>query len=173
MGFDVGKPWKSDLEPLRTPLGPLLGPSWAHLGAILGRSWALLGPSWGRLAANLGHLGAILRSSSGLPSTSQRETRESPKMQPRCSEMLIFGVLSGPVWAHLGPSWGHVGLSWGHLPPILGHLVPSWGHLALVCELIFNILMQRARKLENARKPKQNAHFLGVAGLLLGPSWAI
>ena len=58
-GFDVGKPWKIDL-------GTIWGPSWGHLGPILGvsganlgPSWAILGPSWGHLGAVLGHLGAI------------------------------------------------------------------------------------------------------------------
>ena len=44
-GFDVGKPWETDL-------GAILGSSWPHLVAILGPSWAILG-----------HLGAILGSS--------------------------------------------------------------------------------------------------------------
>ena len=43
-------------DPLGTPLGRILGPSWA----ILGRSWGHLGPSRGRLGAILRHLGVIL-----------------------------------------------------------------------------------------------------------------
>ena len=39
-----------------TPLGPVLGPSWPHLGAMLGH----LGPSWGHLGPILGHLGPNL-----------------------------------------------------------------------------------------------------------------
>ena len=69
-GFDVGKPWETDLGAIWAPSwgrwGPILGvfganlePSWAHLGlfgAILVPSWAILGPS----SAPLGHLGVIL-----------------------------------------------------------------------------------------------------------------
>ena len=55
-GFDVGTPRKTDL-------GPILGPTWGHLGAILGHlgpSWAHLGPILGHLGPILGHLGPIL-----------------------------------------------------------------------------------------------------------------
>ena len=44
-------------------LRPILGASWAHLGPVLGPSWALLGASWGHLVPILGHLGPILGSS--------------------------------------------------------------------------------------------------------------
>ena len=36
--------------------GPLLGPSWGHLGAVLGPSWSRLGPSW-HLGPSWGRLG--------------------------------------------------------------------------------------------------------------------
>ena len=58
------------LDPSRGPLGPILGPSWAHLGpsrgplgAILEPSWALsgsLGPCWADLALILSSVGATL-----------------------------------------------------------------------------------------------------------------
>ena len=37
-----------------------LGPSWSHLGAILGSFRGILEPSWGHLGASWGHLGDIL-----------------------------------------------------------------------------------------------------------------
>ena len=46
-GFDVGRPWKTDL-------GPIRGPSWGPLGLILGASGANLG-------AILGHLGPFFK----------------------------------------------------------------------------------------------------------------
>ena len=73
---------------------PFLGPSWGHVGlvlggcrailaqsrAILGPSWAVFGPCWAvlsRLGPSWGHVGTVL------------------------------GRL-GPSWARLGPSWGHL-----------------------------------------------------------------
>ena len=41
-------------------LRPILSPSWAHLVAILGPSWAHLGPSWAHLGPSWAHLGLIL-----------------------------------------------------------------------------------------------------------------
>ena len=53
--------------PLGTLLEPFLEPSWSPLGALVGRSWAvlslreaLLGRSWGRLGASWGRIGTIL-----------------------------------------------------------------------------------------------------------------
>ena len=57
--------------PLGTSVGPLLEPSWGHLGpswsplgaswgplgALMGPSWAPLEPSWGHLRPSWGHLG--------------------------------------------------------------------------------------------------------------------
>ena len=70
------------LRPLGTDFKPLLGPSWAHLGAMLGH----LGPSWGHLGPILGHLGPILGHLG-----------------------LVLGHL-GPSWSHLGTHWGSVRL---------------------------------------------------------------
>ena len=64
-GFDVGRPWETDLgaiwRPSWGPLGPILGVS----GANLGPSWAILGPS----GAILAHLDPIL----GAPSPSKAD----------------------------------------------------------------------------------------------------
>ena len=73
-GFDVGRPWKTDLGAIWGPswghLGPILGASGANLGAFganLGPSWANLGASWARLVVNFAplgradHLGGYLR----------------------------------------------------------------------------------------------------------------
>ena len=38
---------------------PILSPSWTPLGPILGPSWAVLGPSWAHLGPILGHLGPL------------------------------------------------------------------------------------------------------------------
>ena len=51
---------------LAAVLGAILGPSWSHLGAILGPLGAILGPSWdhlGRILGVLSHLGDILEAS--------------------------------------------------------------------------------------------------------------
>ena len=37
--------------------GPILAPSWPHLGAILAPSWPILAPSWRHLRLVLDHLG--------------------------------------------------------------------------------------------------------------------
>ena len=69
--FDLhlSRPLGTDLRPILSPswahFGPILGPSWAILGlswAILGLSWPILGPSWtifGPSWAILGHLGPV------------------------------------------------------------------------------------------------------------------
>ena len=82
-------------------LGPIAGPSWSHLGAILEPSerqfWShlgsILGPSWSHLGAMSGpsgsHLGAI--------------------WEPSGSHL---GAILEPSWSHLGailePSWSRL-----------------------------------------------------------------
>ena len=53
-GFDVGRPWKTDL-------GAIWGPSWGPLGPILGASGAILGPLGGVNMGSLGRLMAVWR----------------------------------------------------------------------------------------------------------------
>ena len=96
-GFDVGRPWQTDLGAIWDPswghLGPILGAPGANLGALganLGPSWVNLGPSW----ANLGNLGAILGH---------------------------LGAILGPSWCRLGPSWGHLAPLLAILGPLWGH----------------------------------------------------
>ena len=54
-GFDVGRPWKTDLGAIWDPLGAHLGRLWGHLGAILGQLGAILGPL-GALLGQIGHI---------------------------------------------------------------------------------------------------------------------
>ena len=98
------------LAPSSGQLGHLRA-TWAHLGAILGLSWAILGdvgPILARPGAILGGFGA----SCGL-------------LKPFSDSV---GLSCGP----LGTSWGS---SWGHLGPsgaILGHLGAIFGHRGLI-----------------------------------------
>ena len=66
----LGPSWKASIkkggspispaprEPLKSPLGALLGRSWSALGRSWGRLGALLGPSWGPLGQYWSHLEA-------------------------------------------------------------------------------------------------------------------
>ena len=47
LGFDVGRPWKTDL-------GAIWDPSWDPSWASMGPTWGHIGPSWGSLGAILG-----------------------------------------------------------------------------------------------------------------------
>ena len=96
-------------RPLGTDLRPILSPSWAHLGLILGPSWAILGSSW----AILGPFWAILGSSWAILGLS----------------WAILGpswVILGPSWAILGPSWAILGSSWAILGPYRVIRRPCW-----------------------------------------------
>ena len=117
-GLYVSKPWETDLDPLGTPLEPLLAASWAHLGTVLG-------PCWGHLGAILGHLAATLG--------------------PSWASCVPSWAILGPCWGHLGPCWAILGPFWGHLGPRWAILGTSWGLLALSFGLIFNILTQMGR----------------------------
>ena len=110
-----------------------LGPSWAHLGPILGLSWADLALSWGYFTSTL------------LPADLSQEFY---KLVFRQCEMLVFGILLPwlfpepllePPWRHLGPSWAILGhleaileLSWSYLGPYCAHLGPILGPPAAV-----------------------------------------
>ena len=66
-GFDVGKPWETDLGAIWVPswgrLGPILGHLgrlWGELGAVLDHFLALWGLSWAHLGVNLGILRPLL-----------------------------------------------------------------------------------------------------------------
>jgi hypothetical protein len=115
--------WGAILDCLVAIVGPCwAGPSWGHLGAILGHLGVIVGSSWGHLEAIMGHLGLYWGH---------------------------LGAISGPSWAILGPSLGHLGAilgpsraierpSWAVLMPfsaILGHLDAIsgafWGYVDL------------------------------------------
>ena len=74
----------SQLEPTWSHLGAHLGPTWAKLGQ-LGPTCANLGPTWGQLGTNL---------------------------EP------TWGAL-GPTWGNMGPTWHQLG---AHLEPIRANL---------------------------------------------------
>merc|ERR1712015_286009 len=78
----------------KSPLRPILDPSWAHLGPILAPSWAQLGP----ILSLFGAPWAILASS---------WAQSGP----------ILGLFGTP-WAIFGPPWVHFRLTWA----LLGHL---------------------------------------------------
>ena len=104
----------------KSPVRPILGPSWAHLGPFLGPSWAHLGP----ILASWAHLGPIL-GLFGAP---------SPILGPSWAHLgLLPGSLS-PLGPILGPCSPHVGClrpSWGHLASNLGK---QWGSLRPSCD---------------------------------------
>ena len=127
--------------------GLSLRPSWDHLGAILGPSWAIsgiLGPSWAISGPSRGHSGSILRHFRLTTSEDGRCIADFAKFAPRLHETPILGFmvptcgLSSPSWrrllavlrpspgrlgAILGPSWLILGL----LRATLGRLGPSRG----------------------------------------------
>ena len=105
--------------PILTPSWGLLVPSWAHLGAILGPSWAILGPlgailgpswtilgclgaSWDHLGSSWGHLGAILgpswgHLSSGPQGPLQSQNTKLAAIRGECRATAVFGKNSiGP-----------------------------------------------------------------------------
>ena len=88
-----------------------MGPSWCHLGAILGP----IGASWAPL-------GAILEE---IYQGRGRTQLQSPLGSP-------INRLLDPSWSALGRSWGRLGallgLSWGLLGPSWSHLEASEGH---------------------------------------------
>ena len=79
-GFDVGKPWKTDLGPIWPPSWGSLAPILGVFGVNLGPSWARMGPSWGHVGAVLGHLVAIL----GLSWPSWGHFGAIASTQPQC-----------------------------------------------------------------------------------------
>ena len=91
-----------------------LGPSWGHLGTVMGHLWL----SWSNFGAILAHLG------------------------PTCPSWGYLGPSwsnFGASWGHLCVSWGLLGsvLAYSgaildHLRTILGDLMPSWGYLGAV-----------------------------------------
>ena len=78
--------------------GPILAPSWPHLGApagpLLAPSWPIFAPSWPHLGPSWPHLGPIL-------------------------------AHLGPSWRHLRLVLDHLGPSQGHLEPSWAHLLPQ------------------------------------------------
>ena len=108
------------------PLGAILGPSWALLGAILGHSGPIPGPSWA-----------------------------SKQAYNRCERYTAyFGVTLDLSWGHSGAILGSIGvilgrsgailkLLWGYLGAIPGHfgasLAPSWINLEPRCSNNQNI----------------------------------
>ncbi len=77
----LGPSWRPSIKKeggsyFNRPLGARKIASWAPLGALLGRSWALLGPSWASLGPLLGPSWAILEPSGGLKGPSEAKRRE-------------------------------------------------------------------------------------------------
>ena len=71
-----------------------LGPSWGHLGAILGPSWGYLGP----LGATLGPLGAFLGPSWGLLGPSRWPKAEIAKTLKNKLVKSMFLGLRSSIW---------------------------------------------------------------------------
>ena len=155
-GFDVGRPWKTDL-------GAIWRPSWGHLGPILGASGANLGafganlgPSWanlGNLGAILGHLGAIL--------------------VPSWAFLGPPGAILGHLGAVLGPSWSHLGAilvsrnpkqAWGR--------TGSWLLAAGFWLLAAGCCLQLANNSSGSMSRRQGVSLLPIAGwLAAGAGW--
>ena len=92
-------------EPLKSPLGALLGRSWSALGAVLGLSWAPLG-------ALLGPLGAILRPR--MPIGSEKAIMQ--KSLIFLGFLKVFGLLEGSLGSSVA-SWSRLGTALGPLGP--------------------------------------------------------
>ena len=113
------------------------GPSWPHLGLLLGRlglPWRLHGAALGLSSGLLGRLGAVLALHGGTQATlgwvwrSKKATRGHDEQSWACL---------GPAWAVMRPSWGQQNLLWDTfgafakrpLGPLWAHFVASWGPL--------------------------------------------
>ena len=72
---------------------PLLGPSWAPLGAVLGALGAVLEPSWASPWALLGHLGVILRPQEPIG----RERARMQKTWKNKRDLKDFGLLGASL----------------------------------------------------------------------------
>ena len=158
-------------------LDSILAPSWDHLEAIFGPSWAILGPSWlilGPLRAVLGPLWALLESGSATASP--------------ISKNLHFAYKRAPFWgrpeAVLGPSWGHLGAilgpSWaisGILGPSCAISGPSRGHPGSVLRHSSVMTSEDGRCIADFAKFALRLHESTILGFmvptccLLSPSW--
>ena len=98
-------------------LGPMLGPSWADVGA----SWGYVGASWGYVGRSCAmlvqkhvecHRAKKHCKLQGVLSTRapHREVRgRGPNMSAHLLAYLAGNV--GPAWSYVDPAWGYVGLS--------------------------------------------------------------
>jgi len=99
------RPVRNGPNPTPSPVGPLLGRSWAAIGPLLGRYWAAIGPLLGRCWAAVGPL------------------------LGRC--WAAVGPLLGRCWASIGPL---LGLYWASIGPLLGLYWASIGPLLGRCK---------------------------------------
>ena len=108
-------------EPLKSPLGALLGRSWSALGRSWGRLGALLGPSWGPVGPSWSHLEA-----SRADRTRKGEDAKNIEKHKGFEGFWPLGCLLGGLERHLEPSWGGLESSWMHVE---SYIEPSWAIL--------------------------------------------
>ena len=130
-----------DLEPSWAHLGALLGRSWGHLGAILGPPWGHLGPSWGHIGPSWAILAELKAKSSNLqkqlktkgktPFSGIRGGARSAKLSPKSGQVgfkrrddgsLDEDGVFKSLGKRLGPVWAP---SWAVLGPFGRHLGPQ------------------------------------------------
>ena len=155
-------------------LGPMLGPSWADVGA----SWGYVGASWGYVGRSCAmlvqkhvecHRAKKHCKLQGFLSTRapyQRSEAGAQLCWPICWPMLAY--LAGKVgsaWSYVDPAWGYVGLSWRLCGPILRPLSADLEAYVGPC---WPVRSQKIRKMGTAKKHCKTQDILMVGDL----SWS-
>ena len=100
-------------------LGPVLGPSWAVLGAsgaVFRPSWAVLGLSWGPLRPSWGGLGGLFGCLGALEARKREEAKNFEKLT-KIKKFGLFGPSPDASRSSLGASSAVLGRSSGPLRP--------------------------------------------------------
>ena len=138
---------------------PLLAPSWARLGALLGRLGPLLGPSWGPPGLSGGPLGLSWCGGGGFLGRLQRRESRQVVYAKNARFPLEFDDF-WPLEAFLGvlleTSWGPLVLSCsrlGHLGAIFGRRGAFLDRLGGLLELSWPVLEPSGLRNSHARNP--------------------
>ena len=161
----------------------LLAPSWARLGALLGRLGPLLGPSWaslGRLGALRGCLGGLLGCPGAVVGASwavfnavRADKSYMLKMYAFPQEFNDFWPIEAFLGVLLETSWGPLVLSCsrlGHLGAIFGRRGAFLDRLGGLLELSWPVLEPSGLRNSHARNPGSAQERPGAPGP--GGVWA-
>ena len=101
-------PFGCDLQSAWTRLGP----SWRHLGAVLGPSWAPVGPPWASLGVLLGPLEALLGPSWNHLRHLKQIKENTEKHQKTSIRIAFLGPRESQEKPKMSQSWIKLGSSW-------------------------------------------------------------